>query len=161
MLIRLTSLLQKIEDGILVTLMLAMIGLAVSQIFLRNLFDAGIVWADPLVRVLVLWIGLIGAMAASRTDNHISIDIISRFLPAKLKRMTSLLVYIFTAGISGLMAWHSYRFVSMERADGMTAFSGVPAWICEAIIPFAFSVICIRYILFFCHQLIRSGDKTP
>ena len=151
---RLTSFLQKIEDGILVSLMLIMISLAVFQIFLRNFFDAGIIWADPLVRVLVLWIGLIGAMAASRTDNHISIDIISRFLPPTIKRFTSLAVYLFTACISGLMAWHSFRFVHMERMDGMVAFAGVPAWVCEAIIPIAFTIIGMRYTLFFCHQLI-------
>ncbi|HCY83728.1 MAG TPA: TRAP transporter small permease, partial [Desulfobacteraceae bacterium] len=126
----------------------------------RNFFDAGIIWADPLVRVLVLWIGLIGAMAASRTDNHISIDIISRFLPSKVKQFTSLTVYIFTAVICGLMAWHSFRFVQMERMDKMAAFAGVPAWICEAIIPVAFAIICIRYTLFFCHQLFRITGRT-
>ena len=155
MIIRLASIFQKFEDAILVLLMLTMIGLAVFQIFLRNFFDAGIVWADPLVRVLVLWIGLIGAMAASRTDNHISIDVISRFLPPSVKRLSSLLVYLFTAGITALMAWHSYRFVSMEKADGISAFAGVPAWVCEAIIPAAFAIICIRYTLFFFHHLLR------
>lgn len=161
MFLRLTSFLEKIEDLILVTLLLAMIGLAVFQIFLRNFFDAGLVWADPLVRVLVLWIGLVGAMAASRTNNHISIDIISRFLPARIKLVTSLLVYLFTAGISGLMAWHGYRFVNMERMDGMTAFAGVPAWVCEAIIPIAFTVISLRYLLFFCRQLTRIFSRAP
>ncbi|HCY88245.1 MAG TPA: TRAP transporter small permease, partial [Desulfobacteraceae bacterium] len=39
MLSRLTTFLQKIEDGILVSLMLVMIGMAVFQIFLRNFFD--------------------------------------------------------------------------------------------------------------------------
>ncbi len=52
MFIRLASIFQKIEDSILVCLMLTMISLAVFQIFLRNFFDAGIVWADPLVRIL-------------------------------------------------------------------------------------------------------------
>ena len=100
----------------------------------------------------MLWLGLIGAMAASRTGNHISIDVISRYLPKGVKRFTSLAVYLFTAGITGLMAWHSLRFVAMEKADGITAFANVPAWVCEAIIPGAFAVICIRYTLFFINQ---------
>ena len=161
MLIRLAAIFQKIEDAILVSLMLAMISLAVFQIFLRNFFDAGIVWADPLVRVLVLWIGLIGAMAASRTNNHISIDVISRFLPESVKRFTRLLIYLFTAGVTALMAWHSFRFVAMERADGITAFANVPAWVCEAIIPVAFAIISVRYILSFFQQLIDNLRQTP
>jgi len=157
---RLIFILQKLEDTLLVTLLLVMIFMAVLQIILRNFFDAGIVWADPLVRVLVLWIGLIGAMAASRTGNHISIDVISRYLPAKVKQYTSLGVYLFTAGITGLMTWHSLRFVAMERADNIIAFANVPAWICEAIIPGAFGIICIRYTLFFINRLMKGSQAS-
>lgn len=158
---RLISIFQKCEDAILVFLLMLMISMAVIQIFLRNFFDAGIVWADPLVRVLVLWIGLIGAMAASRTGNHISIDVVSRYLPEGIKRVTSLGIYLFTAGITALMTWHSFRFVAMEKADGITAFANVPAWICEAIIPLAFGIICIRYVLFFLNRLLKGDTPGP
>lgn len=148
MLSRLIRRIRQAEDALLVILLLAMISLAVLQIFLRNFFDSGIVWGDSLVRVLVLWIGLTGAMAASRTDNHIKIDVVSRYLPRAAQPFSRLLTSLFTAGITGLMAWHSARFVLMEKADGLIAFAGVPAWVCEAIIPVAFAVICLRYLLF-------------
>ena len=54
-----------IEDSILALLLFGMIVLSTSQIFLRNIFDSGIIWADPLLRVMVLWIGLLGALAAT------------------------------------------------------------------------------------------------
>ncbi|MBK6758569.1 MAG: hypothetical protein IPG70_13625 [Moraxellaceae bacterium] len=54
----------RLEDSILVALLLAMIVLAVTQIALRNGFDTGITWADALLRVMVLWIALLGAMVA-------------------------------------------------------------------------------------------------
>ncbi|WP_020589265.1 TRAP transporter small permease [Desulfobacter curvatus] len=152
---RMISILHKIEDALLVSLLLLMIGLAVFQIVLRNGFEAGIVWADPLIRVLVLWLGLIGAMVASRTDNHISIDIVSKYLPTGLQRVAGLLIYLFTTIICALMTWHSARFVLMEKADGMLAFFSVPIWLCELIIPFAFGIITIRYALFFLGNLIR------
>ena len=158
---RLISFFRKIEDFILVSLLLTMISMAVLQIFLRNLFDSGIVWADPLVRVLVLWLGLIGAMVASRTGNHISIDLVSRYLPRELKQGSNLVVTLFTAAVSGLMAWHSARFVAMEKADQITAFANVPAWICEAVIPVAFTVISIRYILFFVQGVTRLFKPKP
>ena len=142
------KILLRLEDMILVSLLLVMIGMAVLQIFLRNFFDSGIVWGDSLVRVLVLWIGLLGAMVATRSDNHISIDIISRYRPAKIQSKTRLITHVFTAGITALMAWYSLQFVLMEMQDGMIAFSVVPAWICQVIIPFAFAVISLRYLLF-------------
>ncbi|WP_321495299.1 TRAP transporter small permease [uncultured Desulfobacter sp.] len=152
---RVISILHKIEDALLVGLLLLMIGLAVFQIVLRNGFDTGIVWADPLVRVLVLWLGLIGAMVASRTDNHISIDIASKYLPMGLKRFTGLSVHLFTTIVCALMTFHSARFVLMEKADGLTAFFSVPTWVCELVIPFAFGIITIRYALFFLENLIN------
>ncbi len=153
MLSRLIKVVRTAEDALLVILLLVMICLAVLQIFLRNFFDSGIVWGDALVRVLVLWIGLTGAMAASRNDNHIKIDVVSRYLPPSLQPFSRLATCLFTTGITGLMAWHSARFVLMEKADGMIAFAGVPAWICEAAIPAAFAIICLRYLLFCIRQV--------
>jgi len=163
---RVVSLVQKVEDYILIGLLLIMITMAVLQIFLRNFFDSGIVWGDSLVRVLVLWIGLVGAMIASRTDNHISIDILSRYLPSEIKRFTSLATHVFTTVVTALMAWFSLEFVRMEMGANLTAFANVPAWVCESIIPIAFGVISIRYALFSLSvfaELVskRRGLKKP
>ncbi len=139
---------RKIEDTILVSLLMAMISLAVFQIFLRNVLDSGIIWGDSLVRVLVLWIGLVGAMVASRNDNHISIDVVSRYLPPKFKRFTTLFTHGFTAVVTALMAVFSIKFVRMEMADNYMAFAEVPAWACQIIIPIAFCIMCLRYLAF-------------
>jgi TRAP-type C4-dicarboxylate transport system permease small subunit len=139
--------LHRLEDAILVGLLLLMIGMAVTQIFLRNLFETGIVWSDVMVRILVLWVGLIGAMVASRQDNHISIDILDRYMPERAKVYTSFVIKLFTAWICAIVAYYSLLFVKMEFADGGIAFAQVPTWLCEAIIPFAFTVIALRYFL--------------
>ena len=52
---------------------LTMLVLAVMQIALRNFFDGGFLWAESFVRVLVLWIAILGALVATRQNNHISI----------------------------------------------------------------------------------------
>jgi TRAP-type C4-dicarboxylate transport system permease small subunit len=144
---RAQMILYRVEDSILVGLLLLMITLAVLQIFLRNLFETGIVWSDVLVRILVLWVGLVGAMVASRQGNHINIDILDRFLPERAKVVVSFVVEVFTAFICTIVAYYSLQFVQMEFADGGMAFAKVPVWLCEAIIPFAFGVIAIRYVL--------------
>ena len=74
--------LHRAEDALLVLLLSAMIVLAATQIMLRNFFDSGFVWIDPLLRVLVLWLGLIGATVATRNNRHIRIDLLSGFSAA-------------------------------------------------------------------------------
>ena len=137
----------RIEDSILVGLLLLMIFLSVLQIFLRNFFGAGIVWSEVLVRILVLWVGLIGAMVASRQGNHINIDIMDRYLSGRAKNLVKFVVEIFTALICIVVAYYSLQFVQMEFSDGGVSFAKVPEWLCEAIIPFAFTVISLRYFL--------------
>jgi TRAP-type C4-dicarboxylate transport system permease small subunit len=136
-----------IEDSILVGLLLLMIFMAVLQILLRDVFATGIVWSDVLVRILVLWVGLVGAMVASRQGRHINIDIMDRYLSERAKIVARFVVEFFTALICLIAAYYGLRFVQMEFSMGGRAFAKVPSWLCESIIPFAFMVMAVRYIL--------------
>nr|NJM02281.1 TRAP transporter small permease [Desulfobacula sp.] len=139
--------LQKIEDSILIGLLLLMIGIAFFQILLRNLFGSGMNFGDELIRILVLWISLVGAMVASRNNSHINIDLVSRYLPDPVKKFSTVLTGMFTALVCAAMAYFSLDFVLLEKSEGIIAFSGVPAWACESIIPLAFAVISFRYLI--------------
>jgi len=137
----------RVEDGLLVALLTAMILLAAGQILLRNALGTGLTWSDPLLRVGVLWIALLGAMAASRSAHHIRIDVLSRFLPTRAERYVRSVTDLFTAVVCLLVTWHAARFVHDEYLDGSLLFAAVPAWACELIIPIGFGVMGLRYLL--------------
>ena len=137
-----------VEDALLVLILAAMVILAAIQIILRNVFDGAILWAGPMLRVGVLWVGMIGAMVATRSDNQISIDAVSRFLPKLWKARVRVVTDLFTAIVAAVVAWSAFRLVLDDRAAGVTAVAFVPLWVCEAILPVAFGVIAIRYFLF-------------
>jgi TRAP-type C4-dicarboxylate transport system permease small subunit len=139
--------LRKLEDALLVTLLLSMIGIATTQVLLRNFFDSGLYWGDSLVRVTVLWVALVGAMIASRNDSHIRIDLASRFLSGWVKPWVARISNLFTCIVLILFTWGSYQFVSYEFIDNAIAFGDVPAWICESIMPVGGAVMAIRYAL--------------
>jgi len=151
----------KVEDTLLVALLLLMICLSVLQIVLRNLFGSGILWSDALVRILVLWIGLAGAMVASRKGEHICIDLVTRYLPERLRHATGAVVSLFTAFICAVVTWHSFTLLRFEFEDGTRAFAMVPVWVCELIIPLAFTVIALRYLLHTWENLKNAmGTRT-
>jgi TRAP-type C4-dicarboxylate transport system permease small subunit len=135
------------EDSLLVVILTSMIMLAVYQIISRNLFSEGVVWIDPLLRTLVLWVGLAGAVVATRTDHHIQINVFAKYLPRILLPYVKRLVYLFTLLICLLISWHAARFVISEYEYGTTAFASVPAWLTAIIIPVSFLLIAIRYAL--------------
>ena len=137
----------RIEDGLVVLLLGSMVLLAGAQILLRNLLVGGAGWIDPALRVLVLWVGLCGAVVASRSGKHIAIDALVRALPAWMRCPARAFTCAFTAAVAGLIAYHSARFVAMDYQAGMVAFAEVPTWALELVIPVAFGLMAIRYLL--------------
>lgn len=145
---RLDRLGRLVENSMLVLLLTTMILLASGQIILRNFFDSGFVWADELLRILLLWTAMFGAVAASRANRQIAIDVLSRFLPGRLNRLAMALVQLFTAAVSGLIAWHSYRFVNDSRMFEDLLLGDWPAWVFQSVIPIGFALIAYRYLVF-------------
>jgi TRAP-type C4-dicarboxylate transport system permease small subunit len=144
---RLLRWLHRTEDALITILVLGLVGLAGAQIVLRNVFGSGISWADPLLRALVLWVGLLGALAAVREDKHIGLDVASRLLKGVALRVVRLLTYGFAAIICAMVAWYSFNLVQIEIAGGTVAFAGIPAWAVEIILPFAFGLMWLRFVL--------------
>lgn len=151
------------EDAILVLILVAMIVLAAAQIILRNFMDVGFIWADEMLRMLVLWLAVAGALAASREDRHISIDVLSRYLPGYLEKPAKLLVHAFTAVVCALVAWHSFRFVQTSHEFGDVLLGAVPAWILQSVLPAGFGLIAWRYAMFTLKDisgLFRRGGRS-
>jgi TRAP-type C4-dicarboxylate transport system permease small subunit len=149
------------EDAVLVIILGSMILLAAAQIVMRNFFDFGFIWSDEALRMMVLWIALAGAVAASRNDRHINVAVLDRFLPARVKSLVKILVNGFTAAICGLVAWHSVKFVLTSREFGDLLMGGIPAWIPQLILPVGFGLICYRYSLFMLDGLVRLARRRP
>jgi TRAP-type C4-dicarboxylate transport system permease small subunit len=137
--------LYRIEEALLALLLGAMILLSSLQILLRSAFDAGLSWADPMLRVLVLWVGLLGAVTASREGRQITVDVISRLLSGRARAAVGTVTSLFTAGVASVLAYHATRFVASERSFASVAFSGIPAWVLQSVIPLAFAAIALRY----------------
>jgi len=143
------------EDALLVVLLTSLILLAAGQILLRNFFDIGFIWGDEALRMLVLWLAVAGAVAASRNDRHINIAVLDRFLSGPVGAAKDVLVHGFTAAICGVVAWHSLGFVRTSHEFGDLLLGQVPAWIPQLVLPVGFGLICYRYGLFAVRDLLR------
>jgi TRAP-type C4-dicarboxylate transport system permease small subunit len=151
------------EDTVLVIILTSMILLAASQIILRNFFDFGFIWADELLRMLVLWIAVAGAVAASRTDKHINVAVLDRFLSGRVRVALKLVVDLFTAVICAVITWHSIAFVQTSHEYRDVLLGSVPAWILQLVLPVGFGLISWRYFVFSLRQLptlFRPGDPA-
>ena len=136
-----------LETALLATLLVAMLALACTQIVLRNFFDSGISWADPMIRALVLWTGLVGAIAAARSNKHIRIDLLARYFHGRWAEAVEALARALTALVAAVVAWYGTEMVISEYDYDTVAFANVPTWTVQSIIPLAFGCIALIYFV--------------
>ncbi len=139
--------LHRLEDGLLTGLLLGSLLLALLQIVLRSFFDTGLVWIGPLLRILMVWLGLWAGMIAARHGRHITMDALSPYLPAAWKIRLRRLTDAFSFGVCLLLAWFSGQMVSMSYQYADTGPLGWPLWALQWILPLAFSVMALRYLV--------------
>lgn len=140
-----------IERSLVVLLLSTMVLLSFLQVVLRNYFSTGILWADPFLRHLVLWVGFLGASLATQREKHINIDLITRFVGPKPTNVIRIVTYLFAAIVCFLLARAGLTFLNNEMQTGSSLFdignAEIPTWWFELIIPIGFSLIMFRFIL--------------
>jgi TRAP-type C4-dicarboxylate transport system permease small subunit len=141
----LLRLLHKVENSALWIALATMLALALLQIVLRNFFDTGLLWVESFLRILVLWLAMLGAMIGTRERNHIRIDILSRFASMRAKVWLSRINALFASMICLVATYASIQLVAFEYQDGLTAFAWVPVWFCQLILPVGFLVMFLRF----------------
>ncbi len=138
---------ERLEEILLVSLVILMVALGFLQILFRNLISVGIVWIDSLVRHLVLWIALLGASMATRENRHIAIDVISgRVSPGHYSKIQGA-VQLFSALVCLLLVYPAVRFVQNDYVAGKTLAFGIPLWLSQAIMPAMMLVMGVRFLL--------------
>lgn len=138
---------RRIEDSLLVILLTAMIAIGGWQIVMRNLVGTSLSWADESQRLILLWIALLGAVAASRDRKQLRIDLVSRYLTGVPVRFFEAFADLLTCVVSGLIGWYSLEFVRESFGYGDTLVGSLPAWAIQSILPLSFFVIAWRHLL--------------
>jgi TRAP-type C4-dicarboxylate transport system permease small subunit len=148
----------RLEEILLVFLVILMVSLGFLQILFRNLISVGIVWIDSLVRHLVLWIALLGASVATRENRHITIDILSGHVSPGHYSWVQGAVQLFSALICLLLIYPAVRFVQNDYVAGKTLAFGIPLWLAQSIMPAMMLVMGVRFFLQGLKKLI-SGNR--
>jgi TRAP-type C4-dicarboxylate transport system permease small subunit len=148
--------LNKIEGAILIALLLIMLVMAFGQVVLRNFFSGGIVWGDILLRHLVLWIGFLGAALATSGERHLNIDVLTRYLPERLKGAVATIADIFAAIVCYLLFRASLTFMEFEVASKHMVYGEIPSWFAEIIIPAGYCLLMFHFSI----RAILDADKA-
>ena len=153
------NIIKKLEQGMLIASLAVIVGVNLTQIGLRllqsllRILESDMVlhvpsWPADLNRILVLWIAILGASLATRSNEHIKVDVFSQLLPKRIRRLVHFSIYCVGITISGLLVYFSIQFLHMEYELGETLVAiPLPLWIVQLIIPIGFTIIGLRFFL--------------
>ncbi len=136
-----------VENVLLVNLLGGMMLVAVGQVIAREIFETGFFWAGELVRLMVLWLAMVGSIAACRENRHIRIDAISHLLSDRAVGIVRMLVDTFAAVVCGVIAWNAWRYLQLEIEFEDTVLTDTPAWVAHLVVPVAFALLSYRFLV--------------
>jgi TRAP-type C4-dicarboxylate transport system permease small subunit len=152
-----------VETSLIVVFLGGLILLGAAQIVLRNAFSMGFAWGDGLARLAVLWLALLGALAASRDGRHITMGALARWLPQRLQTAAGVAADLFAAAVSGALAWYAWAFVSDSFEFGDVLLGDIPAWWLQAIMPVAFALMTCSFLAQAVRRVSgrRAAERAP
>ena len=137
--------LHRLEDGVSIVLLGAMVLLPLAEIVVRQL-GTGIPGALPFEQHLTLWVAFLGAALAAREGRLLALAT-GNFLPEGRFRTVAA---VFTGGISAMVATllgrASLDLVQIEREGGIEMAAGVPVWVGQAVMPVGFAILALRLV---------------
>ena len=139
-----------VETALLVALLSLMILLAFFQVVLRDFFHSGILWADPLLRHMVIWLGFLGAAFAASQGKHFAWEM------PKPKNQTLSKAFAVVANLSGalaalFLAFAAREYAIEEKTYGHALFRiggfSFPSWASADIIWFGFLLVGFHFLI--------------
>jgi len=94
--LRLLHFVEKIEIGVCIFFLFWMTLIVILQVFSRYLFNYSFVWAEELVRYLMIWMVMIGAALVQSVNDHIRIDYLPMLAGPRVRRAMETIFRLFT-----------------------------------------------------------------
>lgn len=150
----------RFEGWLLILFLSLMVFLTFVQVVLRSLFIYAhlgwandfmgtLDWAEPFVRLLVLWVTFLGASLVTGENKHIKIDLLTQVIPAPWLPSLDVLLSLAGALVTALMLKASLFYIGTEMSFGGKLFLGIPTWIGQLILPLGFLLLCFRFAVRF------------
>lgn len=138
--------LDRLEEWIVIAMLVAMTGLTFVQVVLRYVFNSGFTWALELTTVFFAVMIFVGVAYGVRIGAHIGVDALLRLMPSGLKRGVSILVVLLCLVYAGIVITGAWVYVSKMKMVGVELEDlPIPVWMVRAILPLGYALMAFRF----------------
>jgi C4-dicarboxylate transporter DctQ subunit len=142
-----TGSINRLEEGVLATLLALMTILTFVQVVLRYAFNSGLVWSLEATTYLFAALILFGMSYGVRTQTHIAVDVVIRRLPKRAAKIVNLVAILACLSYALLMLYGSAVFVDRLMILGNHARDiPLPKWLLTVTMPLGFTLLAFRFL---------------
>lgn len=139
--------LDRLEEWIVVAMLVAMTGLTFVQVVLRYVFNSGFTWALEMTTVFFAVMIFVGVSYGVRVGAHIGVDALVKLMPSGLRRGVSILVVLLCLVYAGIVITGAWTYVSKMRMVGVELEDlPIPVWVVRSILPLGYALMGFRFL---------------
>ncbi len=118
-----------VEDWIAMILFWVMAGLVFLQFFTRYALNDSYAWTEELAVYCLIGVVFIGSSMCVRTNRHIQVDILYRWLPKAAGRVLSTFIDLARVAFFGYGIWLLWRYIELVGTEPMATLQWNKSWV--------------------------------
>ncbi len=118
------------------------------QIIARYFFGLSFIWINEVNEYILLYVPFLGAAWLLRHNGHVTVDLIVRVLPPRIKKASNILVAVLGGIVSAVLVWYG-TLVTLEaytRGTVSTTATQIPQVYLLVIIPVGSLLLLLEFI---------------
>jgi TRAP-type C4-dicarboxylate transport system permease small subunit len=100
-------------------------GLGMFQIITRFILEQPAEWSEILIRLSLIWMVFMGIPAAFRQGAMVSVDVVYRWSPPKIKRVLDWLVCLAALALVLVIVWWGWDYSVRGRVQSMAGLESI------------------------------------
>jgi TRAP-type transport system small permease protein len=133
------------EAWVSVGLFWALAGVVFTQFFTRYFLNNSASWTEEIARYLLIGVVFVGASIGVAKNNHIQVDLLYRYVPAKLGRALATAVDAIRIAFFASMTWFTVLMMQKMGNYQMTIVD-LPMNIVYGVVLFGFAAMALRSV---------------
>jgi TRAP-type C4-dicarboxylate transport system permease small subunit len=130
---------------ILGTMLLGSAVLICANAFGRYVLAAPIIWAEEVLGYALVWMVYLGAVEVTRDNGHLSMDLLLRNLPTRLRQAFEIFGHLVFLAVAALIIFQARD--SIAQFTHHSQIAGLPMDVLHIIIPVSFALMFILVVV--------------
>ena len=144
-----------VEDWLTMAVFWGMALCVFLQFFTRYVLNNSFAWTEEIAINCLVVVVFLGSAMCTRMTRHIHVDLIYRYLPARVGRVLALAVSLISLGFFAYMSWLLWRYAGIVRRERMVTIN-LPRNIVFYTVFASFVLMMLRQIQVFFADLRRG-----